>query len=547
MTAYIKILAAGGLLFLLGLAAYHTLDPDFGWRVRTGEWILQHQRLPEKDLFSFTMPDYPWVDHAWLSSVGFALGHQYLPTILLSGIITLLTALPFMWWIRKARNVSELIIVFTAGLSLLLFMGVRAQFFSLFLFFVCWLVIEYRRSLPGLMALLPLLFFLWSMVHGGFIAGLFFLGLVFLIDLYQWRRGKVSAREPLLSGSAFVLSSMATLMNPYGLRLVEEFVKIFSSRENARFISEWQPLAKFFFDPLILIITAGSILFTLRFLKKSKLLCFSSVPRSGISDVPLSAGRGNRWEKWEVERSIPFYVFLAFALMSARNWYFFLIVSLPLLTASISALGEEIKKSGNPPGAKLFAGILVSLAFFIFVWWGGWLQALPWRDTRPERYPYGALPALARLPADSTRLFNEYGWGGWQILYAPHLKTFIDGRMPYWEENGQSVMRDYIDVTLLRKKSVEELVEQYQLNAALVPRVAIPSPSLPGSFSKRIVLRIIDQDTLSRIRENIERPLNFLRPKPQVNLEEEFERLGWQVLYEDKIAVLLAAPNVLPK
>ena len=514
VATHIKVLAAGGLIFLLGAAAYHTLDPDFGWRVRTGEWILQNQKLPTKDLFSFTMPDYPWIDHAWLSSVLFALAHRHVPPTLLSGIIALLVAFPFIWWIWRVQNVWERITVFIAGLSLLLFMGVRAQFFSLFLFFVCWLIIEYRRLRPGLMALLPLLFFLWSMVHGGFVAGLFFLGLVFLIDLYQWHRGEVHAPELLLSGSSFILSSTATLVTPYGLRLAEEIAIIFFSRENARFISEWQPLPNFFFDPLIITLTAVSILFTLR-----------------------------SWKTWTVERSVPFYVFLAFALVSARNWYFFIIVALPILTESMSALGEEIKNSKPSRHAKLFAGILVSVALFVFIWGGGWWRVVSWRDRRLERYPYGALASLASLPpVDSTRLFNEYAWGGWLIFHTPHLKTFIDGRMPYWEEKEHSVMRDYVDVILLEKKSLEELVRQYDLNAALVPRRATSSPSWLERSAKRIAKELVSRDTVARLQERIERPLNFLRPKPQMNLTEEFQRLGWQVVYEDNIAVLLLAP-----
>ena len=43
-------------------------DPDFGWHVRTGELILQ-EGVPQQDWYSYTMPDFHWIDHEWLTDV----------------------------------------------------------------------------------------------------------------------------------------------------------------------------------------------------------------------------------------------------------------------------------------------------------------------------------------------------------------------------------------------------------------------------------------------------------------------------------------------
>jgi len=44
------------------------LDPDFGWRL-VGGGVFAQNGLPQKDIFSYTMPTFAWVDHAWSQSI----------------------------------------------------------------------------------------------------------------------------------------------------------------------------------------------------------------------------------------------------------------------------------------------------------------------------------------------------------------------------------------------------------------------------------------------------------------------------------------------
>ena len=59
-------------LFFLLIIGYFTtlnwLDPDFGWHLKTGELILE-RGVPKIDWYSFTMPDFLWIDHEWLTDV----------------------------------------------------------------------------------------------------------------------------------------------------------------------------------------------------------------------------------------------------------------------------------------------------------------------------------------------------------------------------------------------------------------------------------------------------------------------------------------------
>jgi hypothetical protein len=68
------------LICLAYLWTFRDLDPDFGWRVKTGELILQ-RGIPKIDWYSFTMPDFPWIDHACLLIFSFTKFTQILVLI----------------------------------------------------------------------------------------------------------------------------------------------------------------------------------------------------------------------------------------------------------------------------------------------------------------------------------------------------------------------------------------------------------------------------------------------------------------------------------
>src|SRR5678810_12892 len=72
----VRILRVAPLIALLALVAEQSLRPmaesDLFFRIKAGQEILTQHRLPGRNLFSFTYPDYPDVDAAWLFEVGAA-------------------------------------------------------------------------------------------------------------------------------------------------------------------------------------------------------------------------------------------------------------------------------------------------------------------------------------------------------------------------------------------------------------------------------------------------------------------------------------------
>ncbi|MBI5855401.1 MAG: hypothetical protein HZB35_09295, partial [Nitrospirae bacterium] len=89
------------LIFIASMTLQPPVDPDFGWHLRTGLDLVQHQgRFPASDPYSHTMPDWPWVEHAWLTdgimgACSAVLGPWGLSAIIL--IFAAITIWAFLW------------------------------------------------------------------------------------------------------------------------------------------------------------------------------------------------------------------------------------------------------------------------------------------------------------------------------------------------------------------------------------------------------------------------------------------------------------------
>src|SRR5574340_1215076 len=79
------------ILFLFYIKSLSFLDPDFGWHLQTGRIILSFG-VPKTDPFSYTMPNYPYVDHSWLTDLAIA---KLYPLVGIAGLTMLFTIVTF--------------------------------------------------------------------------------------------------------------------------------------------------------------------------------------------------------------------------------------------------------------------------------------------------------------------------------------------------------------------------------------------------------------------------------------------------------------------
>ncbi len=243
--ARILFLALGGIALLYALlAGLRTVtDPDFGWQMATGRWIVQHHHIPSTDVFSYTATGSPWI-------------YPVASELLFYGIY-LLGGFALLSWMGALTCVGTVALLlrrgsaFTAAVAIL---GIpliadrtvpRAEMFTVLLFaaFLSLLWENYETGRAPLFWL-PMLMTLWVNLHLGFIAGFALIAGFVGLDVLELFFGK--ARRTAALGRLkhalpwYALTGVATLVNPWGWNLFQALVR--QNRAMAgqeKIIAEW--------------------------------------------------------------------------------------------------------------------------------------------------------------------------------------------------------------------------------------------------------------------------------------------------------------------
>ena len=177
---------------LFAIAVRETLDPDMWWHLRTGQ-IIFTEGIPRQDIFSFTVPDFEWITHEWLSQVLMWLVYVTadLPGLMVT--FALLTAATYLllYAACEGRPFLAAFVVLLAAITSAIVWGARPQIFNLFFtaLFV-FLIEKVRRGGFSfrVLWLLPPLTMLWANLHSGYLLGVVFLGTIATGELLQrWR------------------------------------------------------------------------------------------------------------------------------------------------------------------------------------------------------------------------------------------------------------------------------------------------------------------------------------------------------------------------
>src|SRR5262245_49989 len=206
-------------------------DGDTGYHIRTGEFIIQNWTIPERDIFSFRSPPIPWVAHEWLSEVIMALVHSVSGltgiVIFFSFFIAIAYLLLFRMLRQESRDVllAALIVCFAAISSKLHWLA-RPHIFSLALTVIWYhLLNDFQYRQKNRLFLLPLLILLWVNLHGGYILGIFLLGIYVVGNLVPSITNSGPNAEHFLQNAKSLLLVMivcilVSMINPQGYRIL---------------------------------------------------------------------------------------------------------------------------------------------------------------------------------------------------------------------------------------------------------------------------------------------------------------------------------------
>ena len=376
-------------------------DPDLFWHLASGDWMLDHGRLLDRDVFSFTREGTPYTAGQWLGQVVLALAFRAgewpglaLMRAALVGVATLFLAKAVLR--AQEHPVWAAPPIVAAILVSRLAWGDRPQLFTVALFPVFLYVLLRARDGGGHRALyaLPVLMLVWSNLHGAFVLGLALL-LAFAAESQL-------AQHPLRRkfGIALLASALASVLNPSGLIAVT-WAGSYAASAGQRVLEE---------RPTDVLSPAG-LIFVL-------LLCaaLGSALTLGLPGVRARVGPPLLWSGLivpfallglAIQRQLP-YACDVLAVFAAA--------AVPAALGRRPAVAPVVR---GPPLALPAAAVLVTLVLVVGV--TGVAQ-------RPDLATYPTA-SLAELRARPGNLLHEYDWGGYLIRFAPEHPTFIDGRL----------------------------------------------------------------------------------------------------------------------
>ncbi len=412
------ILALAACFLLLGLLASRKIwDTDLGIYLGAGKWIVQNHGVPAHDVFTYTVPDHPYLEVQWafdLLALGLYRAGGY---PLLSFFNVVLIALAFACsWARLGRTHCPRWL----GVPLLAAVVLACEFrFHLraenlswaLLVGMLWVLELYVDRGKNLLFLPPLLEILWVNTEGIFPIGW---AVVALFLLSAWIRAKrVDAR--LLS--CFLLVLLAVLWNPYGYHILRVPLAIWETlhadvftRNITEFLSPWDSSDASLLPPGLWGYKSFSVLLLL-----------------GMA----ATFRHRRLRDWLLAG---FFFYLS--ARSVRNIPLFLLACLPTAGEVLRDLsgGRLGRWTGpflsSPRAAALWTALMLGLGARVVT------NAFYVSAERPEHFGWGL--DLDRIPERAVefisqnhldgRILNDIPCGDWLDWRGPQ-KIFLDGRL----------------------------------------------------------------------------------------------------------------------
>ena len=265
----VPVLALFVVACLLILSTVHTGDPDLWGHVVYGQEALAAGRLPATATHTYTAPAHPWINHENASEIVFAILVNRFGPAGLTGLTIALGASVVLAFVSRAiragvRVPALLAVVLLAVCNMTPGWSVRPQVFTYGSFALLLVLLDGAFAAPGrrwLLWTVPPLFAVWANTHGGFLAGLG----VLVVYLGVSAAG-ATRREALGMAAVVVLAVLATLVNPYGIRLLTWLVE--DLRPPRPEISEWgrmmPPDPVFFVFAALVLLTVFALVRTRR-------------------------------------------------------------------------------------------------------------------------------------------------------------------------------------------------------------------------------------------------------------------------------------------
>ena len=214
------------------LVAHILSDYDLWGHLKFGIDYIQSGHIPQTDTYSYVATGSRWISHSWLFELAIAFAYKLFSTTglcILKFALSLSALLVLLFHFRRnglSALASTTLTLIAAFVMLHFLTALRPQLCTYLLFAVELVILQQaqqgrRKAMYGL----PLIFVVWSNLHGGFVAGL----LLLAFWCFYYRQFTI-----------LLLSVVVTLLNPYGVLLWKFLLETLSVGRPE--ITEWLPL-----------------------------------------------------------------------------------------------------------------------------------------------------------------------------------------------------------------------------------------------------------------------------------------------------------------
>jgi hypothetical protein len=415
-----RVLLAALLAAVAGLALAPLTESDVFFRLRAGQEILARHALPGRNLFSFTAPDHPDVDTAWLFEVGAALLFRAggFPALVVGKAAVLVATFAGAFALCRRRGagpVAAAVALAAAAIVARERFVERPHLFSLAgEVALLWLVealdvaaddrVRRRLVAAGLAVVV-----LWANLHAG----------VFLAPVILALAGR-----PRLAAAA----ALATLATPVGVGLVT-YLRLHLAIPALHPVDEFRAATWVSDAPLFVYLAAVVVAGAL------------ARPRVARALLPAAA-------------------LGVLALRSVRFGADFALVAAPVLAVGLERLVAKLR--GPLPAVAVAAAL------------AGWTLAPRVADARRGRPALDLGLDTSIVPLDAIRfatdhglrgrMYNDFEIGSYLAFERPHRPVFVDPRLPAYPLDLHALLGR----ADLSRAEWDAAMERYGVDAALL-------------------------------------------------------------------------------
>jgi hypothetical protein len=444
--------AAVAIIFFSGAMMALAATPDYPWLLQAGRRILGEGGLPDRDIFSWTSPDRPWLLYQWsfeaiVAALDAALGPVGVLLAFIWAALALYVLVPLRW-LGPRVPVALAVIVAALGLTVVTVnLSLRPMIVTTAgLLLQHALVARLRRSeisIPAAAIAAGALYATWANMHTGFALGLAALALTILGDFLE-RRG-IGAGDgkdrsaplppiPLLALLAAAL--VGSLVNPYGWGVHAHLLKLSGSAYFNAHIGELGSAdfhhLQFKLFLLFPVVLAAALMRARHAVRPADLL--------QLAVLTFATLVANRFVVWAV---------ILYVLILPRA-----------MIAAWPGIGMLLPRASDRSFALLFV-FLAAVVPPLLAARG--LVNPEGRDC--SRFDRG-IRAYAAAQRPSDRLLTDPLTGSCAIGAAPGVRVFIDTRFDYY---GAAFTRSLLDALALRP-GWSSLLDRWNIDTAVLDR-----------------------------------------------------------------------------